>query len=146
MEKLPNNKLSKRWQRSVLGLCLMYLLGLFNPLVLEVLHQVSHYASSEDHSHGFFSDHSEIDYSAIESMAVHSHMTLDEFKDLLILNDTEDKDVEDSPSFKFQKHYSKRNPYTLFNGYMTDSKKQWFYCAPLAKGYAQLCLRPPKNG
>jgi hypothetical protein len=124
----------------------MYLLGLFNPLVLEALHQVSHFASSGDHSHGFFSDHSEIDYSSIESMAVHSHMTLDEFKDLLFLNDSEDKDVEDSPSFKFQKHYSEPNPFALFSGYMSDSKKQWFYCASLAKGYARRSLPPPKNG
>lgn len=79
-------------------------------------------------------------------MAVHSHMTLDELKELLILNDSEDKDVEDSPSFKFQKHYSEPNPFTLFSGYTSDSEKQWFYMALLAKGYAQLCLPPPKKG
>lgn len=87
-------------------MCLFYLLGLFNGLVLETLHEVSHVLSPKTHHHGFASDHEEIDYSSLEAMAGHSHEALEAIKELLQANEPDEQEPQDDINLKLDKHLS----------------------------------------
>ncbi|MBO0324321.1 hypothetical protein J0X14_18580 [Muricauda sp. CAU 1633] len=90
------------------AMCLFYVIGLFNGLVLETLHEVSHAFTKKTHHHGFASDHETIDYSSLEAMAGHSHEALEVLKDLLEANRPHEQESKDEISFKLDKHLAEK--------------------------------------
>ncbi|MDF0716922.1 hypothetical protein PY092_12235 [Muricauda sp. 334s03] len=89
------------------AMCLFYLLGLFNGLVLETLHEVSHVLAPKTHHHNFASDHEAIDYSSLEAMVGHSHEALEALKDLLEASQTDEQESKDDFTLKLDKHFVK---------------------------------------
>jgi hypothetical protein len=85
-------------------MCLFYLLGLFNGLMLETLHEVSHIIGPKTHHHSFTNDHEDIDYSSLESMAGHSHEALEALKELLKVNVPDEQESKDDINLKLDKH------------------------------------------
>jgi len=73
-------------------MCMFYLLGLFNGLIVETLHEVSHVLAPKTHHHNFASDHEAIDYSSLEAMAGHSHEALEALKELLKANQPDEQE------------------------------------------------------
>lgn len=110
LKPIPTYSKSRLTRASCLALCLFYLLGLFNGLVIEVLHEASHALDAGTHQHGgeghhsFFTDHQTIDYSSLEAMAGHSHETLEALKALLQATESEKQESKDEFSFKLDKH------------------------------------------
>ena len=86
---------------------MFYLVGLFNGLILEALHEVSHVMTPNTHNHSFLSDHEAIDYSSLEAMAGHSHEELEILKDLLQVNQQDKGEPKVETSFKLDKHIVK---------------------------------------
>lgn len=89
-------------------MCLFYLLGLFNGLVLETLHEVSHILVAKTHHHNFTSDHEIIDYSSLEAMAGHSHEGLEALKELLEANQPDEQESNDDTRLKLDKHFPEK--------------------------------------
>ena len=87
-------------------MCLFYLLGLFNGLVLETLHEVSHSWSEQSHHHSFTSDHKAIDYSSLEAMAGHSHEALEALKELLQDSPSDKQEMPENKNLKLDKHFT----------------------------------------
>ncbi|MFC4218898.1 hypothetical protein [Flagellimonas marina] len=97
---------SRLIQMGCVAMCLFYLLGLFNGLVLETLHEVSHIIGPKTHHHSFTNDHEDIDYSSLEAMAGHSHEALEALKELLKVNEPDEQESKDDISLKLDKHLS----------------------------------------
>ncbi|GLU42846.1 hypothetical protein Musp01_04700 [Muricauda sp. NBRC 101325] len=108
-------------------MCLFYLLGLFNGLVLETLHELSHVLSSKTHQHGFASDHEEIDYSSLEAMAGHSHEALEAIKELLQANEPDEQESQDDINLKLDKHISEEISVNSKIVVETIRKGNWAY-------------------
>ncbi|GAB4512059.1 MAG: hypothetical protein Tsb004_17360 [Allomuricauda sp.] len=87
-------------------MCLFYLLGLFNTVVLETLHEVSHSLSPRTHHHNFTSDHKAIDYSSLEAMAGHSHEALEALKELLQDSPSDKQEMPENKNIKLDKHFT----------------------------------------
>ncbi|WP_421808094.1 hypothetical protein [Flagellimonas sp.] len=87
-------------------MCLFYLLGIFNGLVLETLHEVSHSWSEQSHHHSFTSDHKAIDYSSLEAMAGHSHEALEALKELLQDSPSDKQEKPENKNLKLDKHFT----------------------------------------
>nr|WP_297789170.1 hypothetical protein [uncultured Allomuricauda sp.] len=92
---------------------MFYLLGLFNGLVLETLHEVSHILAPKTHHHNFASDHEAIDYSSLEAMAGHSHEALEALKELLEANQPDQQESKDEISLKLDKHFTEETSVSL---------------------------------
>lgn len=108
-------------------MCLFYLLGLFNGLVLEALHEVSHVMAPKTHHHNFASDHEAIDYSSLEAMAGHSHEALEALKDLLEANQPDEHESKDNISLKLDKHIVEENQIASEINTSIISKSDWTY-------------------
>ncbi|MFN3137853.1 MAG: hypothetical protein ACE37L_09215 [Allomuricauda sp.] len=87
-------------------MCLFYILGLFNTVVLETLHEVSHALSPRTHHHNFTSDHKAIDYSSLEAMAGHSHEALEALKELLQHSPSDKQEKPENKNLKLDKHFT----------------------------------------
>jgi hypothetical protein len=98
-------------------MCLFYLLGLFNGLVLETLHEVSHSWSEQSHHHSFNSDHEAIDYTSLEAMAGHSHEALEALKELLQDSPSDKQEMPENKNLKLDKHFTVAS--------RTESNLQW---------------------
>lgn len=123
-------------------MCLFYLLGLFNGLVLETLHEVSHVFAPKTHHHGFASEHETIDYSSLEAMAGHSHEALEALKDLLEANQSDEQDSNNDVSFKLDKHLvEEHHIYAEINA-SPVVKNHWAYQS-LASFWFQSVTTPP---
>lgn len=86
-------------------LCTFYVFGIFNGLLLEGMHEVSHFWGPKTHQHGFFADHEAVDYSSLEAMAGHSHEALEALKALLEANQPDDHQSSDEIQLKLDKHF-----------------------------------------
>ena len=106
---------------------MFYLFGLFNGLVLEALHEVSHLMSSKTHHHTFASDHETIDYSSLEAMAGHSHEALEALKDLLEANQQDEQESKDDISLKLDKHFGEETHIVSEIRTSIISKSDWAY-------------------
>jgi hypothetical protein len=122
------------------------LLGLFNGLVLESLHGVSHIWGAETHHHSFASDHGEIDYSSLEAMAGHSHETLEVLKELLLSSESDKQESKDEFSFKLDKHLadeaiitSEINTVPIGNRNWTYQHMTSFWCQNITTPPPQYC-------
>lgn len=85
-------------------LCVFYLLGLFNGLVLETLHEVSHIIGPKIHHHDFVSGHEQLGHSSLEAMAGHSHEALEALKQLLEANQPDEQESKGEIGLKLDKH------------------------------------------
>lgn len=106
---------------------MFYLLGLFNGLVLETLHEVSHVMAPKTHQHNFASDHEAIDYSSLEAMAGHSHEALEALKDLLEANQPDEQESKGDFSLKLDKHFIEETHITPEISTSIFSKSDWSY-------------------
>ncbi|WP_159076440.1 hypothetical protein [Flagellimonas amoyensis] len=86
-------------------LCTFYVFGIFNSLLLEGMHEVSHFWGPKTHQHGFFAEHEAVDYSSLEAMAGHSHEALEALKALLEANQPDDQQSSDEIHLKLDKHF-----------------------------------------
>lgn len=123
-------------------MCLFYLLGLFNGLVLETLHEVSHIMSPKTHHHGFASDHESIDYSSLEAMAGHSHEALEALKDLLEANKPDEQKSKDGISLKLDKHFVQEARSTSEVKTLPVSDSNWVYQC-ITSFWSQSVTTPP---
>lgn len=108
-------------------IAMFYLLGLFNGLVLETLHEVSHVMAPKAHHHNFASDHEAIDYSSLEAMAGHSHEALEALKDLLEANQPDEHESNDNISLKLDKHFVEEIQIASEINTLMDSNRLWAY-------------------
>ncbi|MDE3742632.1 hypothetical protein [Maribacter polysaccharolyticus] len=107
MKILKTYRISKLRQMGCTVLCIFYVLGLFNGLVMETLHGVSHIMGPKTHQHYFAFGHEAIDYAALEGMAGHSHEALEALKELLEANQPDEQESKGELSLKLDKHLVK---------------------------------------
>ena len=124
------------------AICLFYLLGLFNGLVLETLHEVSHIFAPKTHHHGFASDHEAIDYSSLEAMAGHSHEALEALKDLLEANQPDEQESKYDISLKLDKHFFEETRITSEIRMLTITDRNWVYQC-ITSFWSQSVTTPP---
>lgn len=124
------------------AMCLFYLLGLFNGLVLETLHEVSHVLAPKTHHHNFVSDHEAIDYSSLEAMAGHSHETLEALKELLEANQPDEQESKNDVSLKLDKHLVEE-PHISSEIYTSPLFKNHWACQSLISFWYRSVTTPP---
>lgn len=136
---------------SCITLCLFYLLGLFNGLVIEVLHEASHALDAGTHQHGgegyhnFFTDHQTIDYSSLEAMAGHSHEALEALKDLLEANQPDEQESKDEVTFTLDKHFVEETRIASEIYVLRAGNGNWAYQDITPFWYQGVITPPPKN-
>ncbi len=124
-------------------MCLFYVLGLFNGLVLETLHEVSHIFATKTHHHGFASNHEAIDYySSLEAMAGHSHEALEALKELLEANQPDEQESKDEISLKLDKHFVEEGKITTQIYTVPVVNNHWAY-QNLTSFWCQGVTTPP---
>ncbi|WP_318309353.1 hypothetical protein [Flagellimonas crocea] len=128
-----------------IAMCLFYLLGLFNGLVLETLHEVSHVLSPKTHHHNFASDHEAIDYSSLEAMAGHSHEALEALKDLLEANQPEEQESKDEINLKLDKHFVEETGIASEIATRPIGQSNWEYQTLTSLGCQRVITPPPQH-
>ena len=93
-------------------LCLFYLIGICNGLVLEVLHETSHMVAPQSHHHSF-TDHRDADHATLKALAGHSHETLELLKDLLEVQTDDDQEQEQPFHFQLDRHVPEKSDLAL---------------------------------
>lgn len=126
-------------------LCTFYALGLFSGLVLEMLHEVSHFAAPGTHQHSFLTDHEAVDYSSLEAMAGHSHEALEALKELLEADQQDGHESKDVISLKLDKHFIEKNQIAFENKTVTDNNRHWIYQNPTSFWCQGVSTPPPQN-
>jgi hypothetical protein len=126
-------------------MCLFYVLGLFNGLVLETLHEVSHILSPKMHHHNFASDHEAINYSSLEAMAGHSHEALETLKDLLEANQPDEQESKDKISLKLDKHFVEETRIASEIAIRPIGQSNWGYQTLTSLWCQQLTTPPPQH-
>jgi len=126
-------------------LAMFYLLGLFNGLVLEALHEVSHVMAPKSHHHNFASDHEAIDYSSLEAMAGHSHEALEALKDLLQASQSEEQESKDDINLKLSKHFIEETHIAFKIGPTIISKSDWAYQSITSFWHKCVSTPPPQH-
>ncbi|MBO0331284.1 hypothetical protein [[Muricauda] lutisoli] len=127
-------------------MCLFYLLGLFNGLVLETLHEVSHIVSPETNHHHFATDREAIDYSSLEAMAGHSHEALEALKELLEAHQPDEQESKDGISFKLDKHVSEEISLQHEIGLLPVGNNNWAYQSITPFWCQNVTTPPPQHG
>ncbi|MHA7832482.1 MAG: hypothetical protein ACX93O_15410 [Flagellimonas sp.] len=126
-------------------LAMFYLFGLFNGLVLEALHEVSHLMSPKTHHHTFASDHEAIDYSSLEAMAGHSHEALEALKDLLQGNQSDEQESKDDISLKLDKHFGEETHIVPEISTSIIRKSDWAYQKKASFWHQGINTPPPQH-
>lgn len=126
-------------------MCVFYLLGLFNSLVLETLHEAAHIWGPETHYHGFASDHDAIDYSSLEAMAGHSHEALEALKDLLEANRPDKQESKGDFSLQLDKHYAEKAKIALGIHMLAVGSKHWVYQNSTSFWCQRITTPPPQH-
>lgn len=126
-------------------MCMFYLLGLFNGLVLETLHEVSHIWSPSTHHHNFVSDHEAVDYSSLEAMAGHSHEALEALKELLDANQPDEQEPKDKISLKLDKHLAEGTHLTSEINFLAIAINNWAYRDKVFSWCHRVTTPPPQN-
>ncbi len=145
---MKKNKTFAKSKFSSIGcaaMCLFYLLGLFNGLVLETLHEVSHIISTETNHHHFASDHEAIDYSSLEAMAGHSHEALEALKELLEANQPDEQESKDGISFKLDKHVPEEISLQHKINWLPVSDNNWAYQSITPLCWQSVTTPPPQH-
>ena len=126
-------------------MCMFYLLGLFNGLVLEALHEVSHVLTPKTHHHNFVSDHEAIDYSSLEAMAGHSHEALEALKDLLEANHSDEQESKNDISLQLDKHFVEEVHIPSNIDTSITSKSDWAYQSKTSFWCQGVSTPPPQH-
>ena len=126
-------------------MCMFYLLGLFNGLVLETLHEVSHILTPSTHHHNFVSDHEAVDYSSLEAMAGHSHEALEALKDLLDANQPDEQEPKDKISLKLDKHFVEETHLASEINFLAIAINNWAYQDKTFSCCHSVTTPPPQN-
>ncbi|MEY8780282.1 hypothetical protein AB9K32_07625 [Allomuricauda sp. XS_ASV26] len=127
-------------------MCVFYLIGLFNSLVLETLHEAAHIWAPETHYHGFASDHETIDYSSLDAMAGHSHEALEALKELLVANQPDKQESKGDFSLKLDKHFFEDAQRTLKLHSWTVNRGHWAYIDLTSLWSQGITTPPPQYG
>lgn len=125
-------------------MCSFYLLGVFNGLVLEMLHEISHIVAPRTHSHTFVFGHEIVDYSSLEGMAGHSHEALKELKELLEANNPKEDDSKNTLLEKLDKHMSDKVALIASIGISVESRPSWHYQENYHFRYPKQEFPPPR--
>ncbi|MDC6361588.1 MULTISPECIES: hypothetical protein [Flavobacteriaceae] len=150
LKSIPTYSKSRLTRASCLVLCLFYLVGLFNGLVIEVLHEASHALDAGTHQHGneehhsFFANHQTVDYSSLGAMAGHSHEALEALKDLLEANQPDEKESKDEILFKLDKHFSEETRITSEINTLQVNDRNWAYQGITSFWSLSVITPPPK--
>lgn len=148
LKPIPTYSKSRLTRASCLVLCLFYLVGLFNGLVIEVLHEASHALDAGTHQHGneehhsFFANHQTVDYSSLEAMAGHSHEALEALKDLLEANQPDEQKSKDEVLFTLDKHFSEETRITSVINALQVNDRNWAYQG-ITSFWRQSVITPP---
>ncbi|MCK0160843.1 hypothetical protein [Allomuricauda sp. F6463D] len=126
-------------------MCMFYLLGLFNGLVLETLHEVSHVLTPSTHHHNFASDHETTDYASLKAMAGHSHEGLEALKDLLKANHSDEQDSKDKISLTLDKHFVEKTHLTSEINFLVSAINNWAYQDKIFSWCHSVTTPPPQN-
>lgn len=126
-------------------MCMFYLLGLFNGLVLETLHEVSHVLAPKTHHHNFASDHEAIDYSSLEAMAGHSHEALEALKELLEANQSDEQESNDDISLKLDKHFIEETHLSSEMKTLPITERNWVYQSSTSFWHVGVTTPPPQH-
>lgn len=126
-------------------MCMFYLLGLFNGMVLETLHEVSHVLAPKTHQHNFASDHQAIDYSSLEAMAGHSHEALEALKELLEANQSDEQESNDDISLKLDKHFIEGTHLSSEMKTLPVTKRNWVYQSYTSFWHVGVTTPPPQR-
>lgn len=127
-------------------MCLFYMIGLFNGLVLETLHEVSHAFTTKAHHHSFALDHEAIDYSSLEAMSGHSHEALEALKELLEANQPDEQESKDEISFKLDKHLIEETRVTSELTTLPLQNREWVYQSKSSFWFQSVITPPPQFG
>ncbi|NDV17278.1 hypothetical protein GO009_14735 [Muricauda sp. TY007] len=126
-------------------MCMFYIVGLFNGLVLETLHEVSHVLAPKTHHHNFTSDHEAIDYSSLEAMAGHSHEALEALKQLLEANQSNEQESKDDISFKLDKHFVEETHVSTEIKTLPITERNWVYRSSTSFWDVGVTTPPPQH-
>ncbi|MBD0778368.1 hypothetical protein HPE56_11240 [Maribacter sp. ANRC-HE7] len=126
-------------------LCVFYLLGLFNGLVLETLHEVSHIIGPKIHHHNFASSHERMDYSSLEAMAGHSHEALEALKQLLEANQQDEQESNSETNLKLDKHIVEESYFVSERTATVVQYDNWEYKSVNSFWYEGVRTPPPQN-
>ncbi|WP_127137466.1 hypothetical protein [Flagellimonas oceanensis] len=126
-------------------MCMFYLLGLFNGMVLETLHEVSHVLAPKTHQHNFASDHQAIDYSSLEAMAGHSHEALEALKELLEANQSDEQESNDDISLKLDKHFIEGTHLSSEMKTLPVTERNWVYQSYTSFWHVGVTTPPPQR-
>jgi len=124
---------------------MFYLLGLFNGLVLETLHEVSHVLAPKTHHHNFASNHEAINYSSLEAMAGHSHEALEALKELLEANQPDEHESKDDISLNLDKHLAEETHVASQINISITSKSDWAYQNITSFWCQTVTIPPPQH-
>lgn len=140
-----NKTKHKRYiQLGCILMCSFYLLGAFNGLILEMLHEISHIVAPKTHSHTFVFGHEIVDYSSLKGMAGHSHEALQELKDLLEANNPKKDDTKNTFSEKLDKHLTEKVTLKVPAGTSFESRTSWHYQGNYHFKYSNQESPPPQ--
>lgn len=123
---------------------MFYLLGIFNGLVLETLHEVSHILAPKTHSHSYAFGHEIVNYNSLKGMAGHSHDALKELKELLETNKKHKEESESIIDLKIDKHISEEPSVKNRYSFPFDEKTRWNYHLGSFLWYPNIKTPPPK--
>ena len=126
-------------------MCMFYLLGLFNGMVLETLHEISHVLAPKTHQHNFASDHQAIDYSSLEAMAGHSHEALEALKELLEANQSDEQESNDDISLKLDKHFIEGTHLSSEMKTLPVTERNWVYQSYTSFWHVGVTTPPPQR-
>ncbi len=126
-------------------MCIFYFLGIFNGLVLETLHEVSHLFAPKTHSHSYAFGPEIVNYASLEGMAGHSHEALKELKELLEANKPSKKEDEIASKLKIDKHITKDFALKINHGFLVKRKTNWNYNLRSFLWYPSINIPPPQH-
>ena len=126
-------------------MCIFYFLGIFNGLVMETLHEVSHMLAPKGHHHSYAFGHELPDYSSLEGMAGHSHKALEELKELLEANKQQKEDKKDADTEKLDKHFSGESKLMPATVLVENKQSNWCYIKRQHYRYIHISTPPPQR-
>lgn len=104
---LNSDKIQRHFRIGLFPVLLLYLAGVCNGLVLELLHETSHLLGTQSHHHSFL-NHEDTEYANLEALAGHSHETLEALKEMLGIDLTDDQEPEPAIHFEFDEHITQK--------------------------------------
>lgn len=145
MEALKTYRNPRLAQMGCAVLCTYYFLWLFNGLVLEALHEVSHIMGPKIHHHNFASDHEAIDYAPLEAMAGHSHEALEALKGLLEANQPNEPESKGEIGIELDKHLLEEVHFVHEKVFAMVRNNNWEYKSVNYLRHIRVSTPPPQH-